>query len=294
MDYISNISNFEQRFKKMKRTINFFTAFIIFTTAFSLSAFCPNINAQDNSNSSTKKKTKRQIRKEKLEEREVRRFANQFIRSLEVTYDLDKVPKRFFDNGFRKRMSEDSNWDLLSLENEDLKKQFSDDERYLSNVSFINFFNSLGIFVLNKFKNQEEDNELDDEIVKSLPPHIFKLLERSKWLKPIFVEGKNEGEIVKSMTPADYRSFMADLNAVSDAMRREIKKRKLNFPLKYRPNPELQTEYFPPEKCEGDRCMGLPENTTIFAIHKYLMCLRIIKIKNELKIVNIYFAALEN
>ncbi len=80
-----------------------------------------------------------------------------------------------------------------------------------------------------------------------------------------------------------------ELNTVSDAMRAEIIQNKMKFP-----NSFEKTEYFPGKKCQGEKCFGLPENTVIFAIHKYMMCLRIARINNELKIVELFSTAEED
>ena len=55
-----------------------------------------------------------------------------------------------------------------------------------------------------------------------------------------------------------------------------------------------QLEYYPADLCNGEKCMGLAENTPIFAVHQLLMCLRIAKINGQWKIVNIYSVAMES
>lgn len=266
----------------MNYTKTFYAAFPILIFLFSLALFDVNADAQTPS-------INKPDEKQKAEEAEIKKFADEFIENLEVSYDFNQVPERFFDVGFKKRLSEISNWDLLS-DNKELRNQFNDDERYMNNVSFMNFFNLITILASEKFKNQDKDDDFDSDnfIKQSLPPHIFKLFTKSKWLR-LIIENIDSDKIDESMTLTDYRSFIADLNSVSDAMKMEVKKRKLRFSKKLE-----MTEYFPAEKCKGKKCFGLPENTIIFAIHKQLMCLRIVKINNELKIVNIFNAANED
>ena len=134
----------------------------------------------------------------------------------------------------------------------------------------------------------DEDSESVNFLKKSLPPDIVELMMRSKWLRTLIDEDENNDED-KEMTVEDIRSWTADLNTVSDAMRTEIIRSKMTFPKKLE-----QTKYYPGERCEGEKCFGLPENTVIFAVHKYMMCLRIARINKELKIVELFSIADED
>ena len=223
-----------------------------------------------------------EIEIDEKEQREVEKFADEFIASLESTYDLNQVPDKFFAAGFRERLAKNDTWDLFS-ESENLREQLGSRERYQNNVSFINLFNLVGIFFSEYDKQQSENNDSDGGHIlkRSLPPHIFKLFTEGKWTRT-FIKVDENNKNNRPNTPADYRTLMTEVNAIGAAMREEIKSRRLKFP-----RPPDGSDNFFAEKCKGEECMGLPENTTIFFIHRSSMCLRISKVNDELKIFNI-------
>lgn len=266
----------------MKLKINIFTALTVFAALFSVFSGCQITNAQTPVN-------KKQTKKEKLEEKEVRRFADLFIQGFEETKDLNQIPERFFVADFKVRLAKNNSW-VLYHDNSEWSNSLNDDEKYNNNISIINFFNLLGIVATKSHKSNAENEDLDDEdlMKKSLPPPILELFIRSRWLRG-FIDENAEDESGEPENLIDNRSFIADINVASDAFRMEVNKSRLKFP-----DDSETSKYFSGLVCRGERCLGLPENTTIFAIHKYLMCLRIIKLNDELKIADIYSVIEEN
>lgn len=238
---------------------------------------------------------KSKTKTDKQEQREIEKFADEFMKDLKLTNDLSQVSEKFFVADFKTRLAKNGSLNFLS-DNNELKAQISDSDLYYNKVAFINFLNLQTMFAAKnlKLKNEDEDSDDDEDsntkeiLKKYLPTHIIELIKRSKWLRE-FLDYDEADDKDKIMTVEDIRSITADLNIVSDALRAEITQHKMKFP-----KSSEMTKYYPGEKCEGESCFGLPENTVIFAIHKYLMCLRIARINNELKIVELFSVADED
>ena len=229
------------------------------------------------------------------DKREIEKFADEFIEDLRLTDDISQVSERFFVGDFKTRLAKNGSLNF-PVENDDLKAQFSDSDLYYNKVAFNNLFNLLAMYESEKEAPGDSDQitAFDESLIKSLPPHVIDLMRNSKWLKPFSNYGANDdedsdesgGEEIyekKLASVEDIRSLTQDLNTVSYALRAEIIQQNMELPKSLE-----NSEYFPGEKCEGKRCFGLPENTVIFSIHKYLMCLRIARINNELKIVELF------
>ncbi len=190
----------------MKHPINFFAAFIIFTTVFSLSPLCLNINAQTSAN-------KKQVQEEK---QEVQKFVDSFVQSLEEIKDLDQVPKTFFVTNFKTRFAK--NDELRKPENKELYAQFTDAERYEDNVVSFNFFyltflHKAGTGTIVTSKAEDDDSEIDNREETFFSPEAIAIMKKSKTLNSFFdpnYEFKSVGEL---------HNLTADRRKVADAER---------------------------------------------------------------------------
>ncbi len=219
------------------------------------------------------------------DKKEIEKFADEFMTDLKLTNDISQVSEKFFVADFKTRLAEGSSLNFVQG-NEELKEQISDSDLYYTKVAFINFFNLASMFIAKSAKpgDNGDENFEGDNLKKYFPPHIVDLMTRSKWLRNMIDDDDYKGDRPENLE--DFHSQTSDINTVSDALRTEIIQHKMKFPKSFE-----GTKYFPGEKCEGETCLDLPENTVIYGIRKYSMYIQIAKVNNELKIVGLFSAA---
>jgi hypothetical protein len=192
----------------MKHTIKFFTAALLLAVLWSTSLVT---TAQT-------PKTDEQIDL-KAEEREVQKFADSFMQSLDETKDLDKVPEKFFVADFKTRFAED-----LFPVNKKLAAQLSETERYEHKAAFLNFI-YLGIMYSignnEEFKDDSEDeNENNDYVKETLAPEAFKIFEKSKILHRLFDNSDSE---IQNLV--ELKMVIKDLKLLNEAQRKYLNER---------------------------------------------------------------------
>ena len=270
----------------MKQTISIFTALIIFATAFSLSPFCPNANAQIPDD-------EKLTSEEQAEKQEVQKFVDSFLQSLDETKDLDKVPEKFFVADFKTRFAQNKEFSS----NDELLLQLSAGERYEYNVLLFNFFH-LGMMYFagtSEFKDDSDGDsdkgENEDYGKKMLAPEALKIVEKSKILQFWFGEDFD----LEAKNIIELQDFIKDLKKVVEAQRKYLNERSVKWKEKSIQNlPKVKKKIFGKindygaDFCEGNECEGLPEKTRIFYSRATLpLALKIVKENGELKILNL-------
>ena len=138
------------------------------------------------------------------------------------------------------------------------------------------------------FRYSKIENSNDIEVFKNcLPDMLIKQLEKTKWLNSIYKDESEEPE-----TSEEISQFFEEITQFSNDLREYLKVNPINRNNLANYQNELPN-FYGYEKCNGDKCMGLPEETEIFAIHQLMMCLRIAKIDGEWKIIQIFSVASE-
>ncbi|MBX7174248.1 MAG: hypothetical protein K1X72_24960 [Pyrinomonadaceae bacterium] len=233
--------------------------------------------------------TTKPLSQDETDKREVLKFAESFLQNLFKTGNLNKVSSKFFAKDFRKSLAGNDSWISFCISSGEWIGELPTDEKYRDNIAIINFFHLLGL-VANRTigKNIDyEDLNKEDSLSKYFPPNIFRKLKESKWLRG-FVEKLRDDDIISPQNIKDWRDFMNEVELISNILRQNLKKYPSSLFKQIMKRAKESSEYFPAEKCQGERCLGLPKGTPIFIVHQALMCLRISKLNGKLKIVNIY------
>ncbi len=236
--------------------------------------------------------------KEAISEPDVNEFFSSFVRSLDETGDIDKIPKRFFHSDFKIRFAQDDDW-IHSVSESDAKlfNKLSSPERYKYNVSVANFYYLL---LESYFNKQGSLVGFDDEkkIMRGLPRNTLQLIKQSIWFKSTF---DNQVKTAKPTTLKKLESCIAELDKISDSIKTFLNKRSMNQKRKYnrdwakrRKLQIINRSNTSNDICEGDNCMGLPEKTRIHAIHAFALCLRIALVNGEYRVINIFAALNED
>lgn len=254
------------------RNYKFLSFLVCLMLSFCLSAFAQTVE-------------KEQTPEEKQTEAEVRKFADSFLESFIKTQDLEQIPQEFFDKDFKKRFIEDS--DLKDVYFDDGNSQELEAKRiYLLH----NFFNLLPLTM--SFKCSDFSGLKDSDSAKPFkqcfPPNLLEKLEHSKWLNLMYEDSSEEPKNSEEIS-----QFFEEVDDFSKQFRDYLKMNKVNSSNLANYQKELPN-FYGYEKCNGDKCMGLPEETEIFAIHQLMMCLRIAKIDGQWKIVQIFSVASES
>lgn len=228
--------------------------------------------------------------KDKQNEIEVKRFADSFVESFIEVKDIDKIPATFFERDFKTRFA---NEDCIS--NNFKYEKISISDKYKIGMAAQNFFNLLLVTTaVTLSEEQYKESESKIPFQKYLPPNVLEKIQKSKWLKAILEDSDDEIDDSNPNTSIELSEVVAEMSGVSNELRLYLG----NHPIKNSPNllalKEKNFKYYSAEVCKGESCLGLPENTPIFAVHKLGQCLRIAQINGEWKIVQIYSLGCED
>lgn len=228
--------------------------------------------------------------KDKQDEIEVKAFADSFLESFIEVKDIDKVSSDFFEEDFKTRFAEENC--LLEVLP---KKENPLPEKYKTAVAFHNFFNLLVITTgINFDKEKYSETENDLFLTKSLPPNILENIKKSKWLSFVLDGDDEEKEFPEPKTLEEFNGFTAETLTISNDLKKYLQNHPPNKSQNFLKAKDNFFKYYPAKPCEGESCMGLPEKTPVFAVHKLMFCLRIAKIDGEWKIVQISSVACED
>jgi hypothetical protein len=259
------------------------TLFILLSATLSQTVFAQN----------TKKQVK-VLTQDERDKSEVTKFAKSFVESFLKIQDIRRMPERFFAKNFNTNFSK-SNFDIY----DDDFKNFKSGKlsSYNRNALFANFFALLIAVASLKNVNKDDDN---NKFSKILPAKLLSEFRKIKWLKPIIDDDfKNyPAEDDKNLSEDSTRKMLVeiekDISNISTQMRAYLNKLSKQNSKNLTVNRAKQFKYYPVDLCKAEKCLGLPENTSIFSVHELLLCLRIARINGRLKIVQVYSVAMED
>lgn len=259
----------------MKRTGNILTLVSLTILFFSFHIF--------SQNSVTKKEFEEKANQEEIK---VKLFVNSFIKSLEKTKDIDKVPRQFFVIDFKHRLS---NTNFIELNYGDfdyeLGNKIRQKERYEYNTLWINFYYLLMMYN-GATKSDAEIATIEEKANGELfPPEIINLFRQSKTLNSFF---ENDDYQIKNVT--ELRATMIDLKKVVNTQRNLINKLEHGWETKYEERIlKSQKEYYSYQSKLSTRngLYKLPYKTQYFETVLFPFNLTIIYQKGRLKILHI-------
>lgn len=166
------------------------------------------------------------------EEIKVKLFVKSFIKSLEKTKDIGKVPNSFFVSDFRKRFAEyQDTGDIFNdlWINSKLWKNLPKSLRYEFNVLRFNF-NTLPTMLVKNFDDDETTSQSysankDEGIVvfgEFFPPQVFKVLKQTKVLSISFDNNKEINSL------SEFKLLLAEMKTVLNALRIYLNKNNLS------------------------------------------------------------------
>ncbi len=258
------------------------TLFILLSATFSQSIFAQ-----------TAKKQGKVLTQDELDKREVTKFADSFVKSFIKVKDLSKMPPSFFDKRFSANFAK-SNFNINDLESKAVN--LSKLTPFEQNVLSANFFSLLSVLASIKDLRKVKDGNFKD----ILPSDIISEFNKSRLLRSVIDENhkddslENEDNLSFELKQKIMSEYEKDIFRISLKMRRHLNKFAEKSSKNLTINRAKQFKYYPADLCKAEKCLGLPENTPIFSTHEFMLCLRIAKIKNRLKIIQIYFVAVED
>ena len=258
------------------------TLFILLSATFSQSNYAQ-----------TTKKLVKVLTQDEADKREVTKFADSFVKNFIKAKDLSKMPRSFFDKRFMDNFAK-SNFDINDVESKG--ENFSLLSPFEQNVLSANFFGLLSAIA----SFQDLKKVKDGNFKNILPSNIVLEFKKSRLLRAVIDEDseidplENEDNFSDKQKQAIVSEYENDISRISAQMRKYLNKFAESSSKNLAVNLAKQFEYYPADICKGEGCLGLPEKTPIFSAHEFLMCLRIVKINGQLKIVQIYSVAMEN
>jgi hypothetical protein len=233
------------------------------------------------------------ITREKLDKREVTEFTDKFIKSLDETKDLKKVPQSFFADNFEDNISKIFNSDIDS----EIYNQLTPKDQREMNITG---YNLVYLGLMNIFsKNQAELDLSISEI--ALPENLFpqeinSLVKNTKFLRRAFPEkhkddnDDDEEENLRTnpiINIDDLQMLISEMKSVVYAQQIYLNDRDSATLANYANNlneiREGEKDSISIEKCSGNNCEGFPEKTTLISVRHFPLRLEIVKQKKQTK-----------
>jgi hypothetical protein len=233
------------------------------------------------------------LTQDELDKRKVEKFAKSFVDSFLKIKDIEKMPKQFFAENFKTNFSK-SNFNINDIESKG--HNLSQLTPFKQNVLSANFWALVSAVASLKDLSKVKE----DKFINTFPPSIVSEFKTSRLLRAFVDEDskndplENEDNLPDELKQKIMREYENDLSRISIKMRKHLGKFAKTSSKNLTVNRAKQFKYYPADLCKAEKCLGLPENTPIFSIHEFMLCLRIAKIKNRLKIIQIYFVAMED
>jgi hypothetical protein len=258
------------------------TLFILLSATFSQTIFAQ-----------TAKKQAKVLTQGEMDKREVTKFANSFVKSFLKIQDIRKMPEHFFAENFKTNFG-NSNFNINDVESKG--DNLSKLTPFEQNVLSANFWALVSAVASLKDLSKVKE----DKFINTFPPSIVSAFKTSRLLRAFVDEDskndslENEDNLSDELKQKIMQEYENDLSRISIKMRNHLGKFAEISSKNFTVNRAKQFKYYPADLCKAEKCLGLPENTPIFSIHEFMLCLRIAKIKNRLKIIQIYFVAMED
>ncbi|HRH41129.1 MAG TPA: hypothetical protein PKY82_05750 [Pyrinomonadaceae bacterium] len=222
----------------------------------------------------------------KIEEKQVADFVDDFLKSYQQTFDLTKIPKTFFVSDYQKR-------NTFPFFIDEYDKFLTEDEKFKNgslwiDLAYVGFISKLSEFDFNLEKLRKSlDDENDDENT-FFPKKMLELFEKYPKAK-IFMH-KNDFSQIKNVD--DFRSAMKDFHSTMKELRdslRLVAKSKLDkFFIKYKAK---FIELKDVSKCSKEECGESLEKAKLFYYRVFTIDLMVAKDKSTMQIIKIIPAA---
>jgi hypothetical protein len=232
------------------------------------------------------------------DEQSVKKFADSFLKSFLNIKNLEKMPPHFFAKAFKSNFR-DSNFYF----SEEESKEVTAKETFEQNILQFHFQNLMVAIVADSYsgkKDNESEAKSEKPYLQNLPKRIVNLLKKSKIFKSILGEtgAKNAIEDMDKLPITKQKQFIKSFKKeqleIIEAMKKHLNKSPIQYSKQFQASRANFFKYFEAELCKDKKCLGQPENTPIFSVHELMMRLRIARINNELKIIQIYSVAMED
>jgi hypothetical protein len=224
------------------------------------------------------------LSEENKEKMEVDAFARQFMKNFNATFDLTKVPTRFFVMDFKKINAE-------PLFESDFDNELTAEEKYRSYLTLIDF-SILGSvlnlieddFDLKKVSEQFNKIGISSDETSFLPRKMIAAFRKNRKLG-LFVGGKND-VIAKGIE--DVRETNREFRRITKSLRVSItplqKKKYLKFVSQ---NDKLYFNFGYSFECSGENCEGFPEKTKLTYFRTFPFDLLITEINRKYKVIKV-------
>jgi hypothetical protein len=245
---------------------------IAITVILSLSIF-------DRNNYSQASKKQQQSAHE-LDKHEVGTFVTTFLRSLDETKDIKKVPKSFFTSDFRKRFLQIEDWNFVDPT---LSAKLAISERFNSQTIMFNF---LYLGVITNF-GRDNISVIEKNLEQMYPPIVIKAIKDNKTIAPFFNNTDLEPKIPNI---EKFREFTVAYKTVVNVQRQYLNTLSAKEKAKYNRNIKKirQTvKNFRSESCKEESCRGFAENTPLYWQVAFPLYIGMTKIKGKFKIFHI-------
>ena len=290
-------NNLFERFEEKNMQVTSKLILILtFTTVFSFNAF-----SQNSENELTQKQTieTETIRtdEEILEEKQVQKFVESFIKEMDEKKDINKVSEKFFVANFTETFAKNRDWETnVSRDfHDELIEELKFDELYQTNSEWFNFI-FLEIMCLggNDYSfDDESENDSNNAIIKRVfPVEVIDLMSSNKRLSKIFdLNNFDEEKIIEYETLNEINLFNSALKSVNEAITKYIETRPTSWNETFKKRSveyRKKEDYFKKEVCKEEDCEDLQENTIIYTVASFPFIFLVTNEVGENKVLNIY------
>jgi hypothetical protein len=214
------------------------------------------------------------------ETREAQKFADTFLQHLQISKDLNRVPKNFFAASFKDRFLSGYEW----FEQEPrIVAQINADERFDYYALMFNFIYLSGLYAGGK-KLSPDNLKVED----TFPPSVVTLIKSKPILAPLLnTESEWEVDNVEQL-----RSGMAALRDVVSALRKYLEAHPSEWKPQYK-RAIIDVRHKVNDKpwsipCQGKGCASLPSKTPLIHVDAFPLHLVLVKAQGKLKILEIW------
>jgi hypothetical protein len=214
------------------------------------------------------------------EARAAQKFAELFLQQLQISKDLNRVPKKFFAAGFKDRFLNGYEW---FEQDERIVAQINADERFDYYVLMFNFIYLSGLYAGGK-KLSPDNLKVED----TFPPSVVALIKSKPVLAPLLnTESEWEVDNVEQL-----RSGMVALRDVVAALRKYLEAHPSEWEPQYKRaiidvRDKLNDKPWS-IPCQWKGCAGLPSKTHLIHVDAFPLHLVMVKAQGKLKILEIW------
>jgi hypothetical protein len=230
------------------------------------------------------------ITREELDKRQVKKFVDKFMKSLDETKDLNSTLSKFASKNLK------TNLEKFDLDYENQLKELSPDEQFehkilMLNLAYLGFRNAF----VNEIKRELNNDETKSDTEEMFPPEVLEILKRNPLISKSFElkedkktdddEDSDKEEIEKPITSLDIAETTEIMRNALAAFKIFIDSREPSAEEISALNTAISSESsYDSLLCKDTDCFGLPEKTRIFWNSVYPLCLHLVRENGELKV----------